>query len=551
MRLAEQTETRSDPALLDVLIVGAGFAGLYMLHRLREDGFRVQAVEAGSDVGGTWFWNRYPGARCDVESLQYSYSFSEELQQDWTWTERFATQPEILRYANHVADRFDLRRDIRFDTRIASADWNEDTELWTLTTTAGEKLRARFAIMATGALSAGRLPDIPGIEEFAGDTWHTGDWPHEGVDFAGRNVAVIGTGSSGIQAIPEIARQAAHLTVYQRTPSFTIPARNRPLTEQEIAEAKANYPERRRFAREETPTGTIYDFATKSAHAATPEEREAQYHARWAKGGANFMHAYNDLLLDADANRTAADFVRERIAEIVKDPETAAALTPTMFPIGTKRICVDTDYFETFNRDNVTLVNLRRSPIVAIRPEGIETSEGLRRHDGIVFATGFDALTGALGRIEIKAGGTTLKEKWAAGPRAYLGLMSAGFPNLFTVTGPGSPSVLSNVIVSIEQHVEWIAECLRAMRAAGQTRIEAERAAEDAWVAHVNEVAAATLYLQADSWYLGANVPGKPRVFMPYIGVANYRRKCREVADSGYEGFRLSARAERPQRAVS
>ncbi len=534
-----------NPVKLDVVVVGAGFAGLYMLHRLRAQGLRVRVYEAGAGVGGTWYWNRYPGARCDVESMQYSYSFDEALQQDWTWTERYATQPEILRYAEHVADRFDLRRDIVFDTRIASARWDETAGLWHLETARGEHLEAPVCIMATGCLSVSRLPDIAGIDTFAGEVLHTGNWPHEPVDLAGRRVAVIGTGSSGIQVIPELARSAAALTVFQRTPTFTVPARNAPLTADYVAEWKAAYPERRSRARTETPTGTLYDFAKCSAFEVDDATREAEYAARWTKGGANFMHAFNDLLLDRTANATAADFVRARIRETVKDPKTAQTLTPTSFPIGTKRICVDTDYYATFNRENVTLVDVRQTPIREIVPEGIRTSDGVLPFDVIVFATGFDALTGALSKIDIRGrGGMKLAEKWKDGPRSYLGLTIAGFPNLFTVTGPGSPSVLSNVIVSIEQHVDWIAACLAWMRERGITRIEADEAAETAWVDHVREVAAATLYLEADSWYLGANVPGKPRVFMPYIGVNRYRRTCDEVAALGYAGFVLSQPAD-------
>lgn len=534
-----------EPVRLDVAVVGAGFAGLYLLHKLRGQGLRVRVYEAAPDIGGTWYWNRYPGARCDVESMQYSYSFDEDLQQEWNWTERFATQPEILRYINHVADRFDLRCDIHLDTRIATARWDEGAGLWRLETARGERIEASFCIMATGCLSASRLPDIPGIDSFGGETYHTGQWPHHPVDLAGKRVAVIGTGSSGIQAIPELARLSGQLTVFQRTPTFTVPARNAALSAETVAEWKDSYCERRHYARTATPTGTIYDFATCSALAVDDAAREATYAARWQKGGANFMHAYNDLLLDERANDTAAEFVRARIRETVKDPDLARRLSPTGFPIGTKRICVDTDYYATYNRDNVTLVDLRDTPIEAIVPEGVRTTGGVREFDVIVFATGFDALTGALSRIDIRGmKGLALTEKWAAGPRNYLGLMSAGFPNLFTVTGPLSPSVLSNVIVSIEQHVEWIAACLAWLRERGITRIEADRAAEDAWVDHVREVAAATLYLKANSWYLGANVPGKPRVFMPYIGVSRYRQTCDDVAARGYAGFVLSQPAE-------
>jgi len=537
----ERRVTGSDAGRLDVAVVGAGFAGLYMLLRLRRLGFSVRVFEAGSDVGGTWYWNRYPGARCDVESMQYSYSFDEDLQQEWSWSERFATQPEILRYINHVADRFDLRRDIQFNTRIESMRFDGASNTWALTTDDGNAIEASFCVMATGCLSAARMPDIKGRDDFKGAVYHTGAWPHEGVDFSGLRVAVVGTGSSGIQAIPEIAKLALSLHVFQRTPNFSIPARNAPLTSAYVNEWKSEYAERRRLAREETRSGTIYDFATKSALEVGDEERQREYAARWKKGGANFMHSYNDLAVNETANKTAADFVRDQIRATVKDPAVAETLCPYDYPIFTKRICIDSDYFETFNRDNVTLVDLRKAPITEITPHGIRTSDRTYDFDAIVFATGFDAMTGALTSVDIRGvGGESLKEKWAPGPRAYLGLISAGFPNLFMVTGPGSPSVLSNVVVSIEQHVDWIADCINYLRSGGIQRIDASRDVEDKWVNHVNEVANTTLYPRAASWYMGANIPGKTRVFMPYIGgVGAYRQTCTEIARSGYEGFLL------------
>jgi cyclohexanone monooxygenase len=527
----------------DVVIVGAGFSGLYMLHRLRSLGFSVRVCEAGSDVGGTWFWNRYPGARCDVESMQYSYSFDEALQQDWRWSERFATQPEILGYINHVADRFDLRRNISLDTRIASATYDEDAAEWTLTTQAGARIAARFCIMATGCLSAARIPDFPGMADYRGSVFHTGHWPHEGVDFSGLSVGVIGTGSSAIQAIPPIAAQAGHLTVFQRTPNFSVPARNWAMTDAYEQSWKRDYAALRRRAREETRSGTIYEFSDKGALAVDAETRRREYERRWQQGGANFMHAYNDILVDKAANDTAAEFVRGKIRATVADSQTAEALLPHGHPLGAKRICVDTDYYETFNRDNVTLVDVRRAPIERLTQDGLRIGGRDYAFDAIIFATGFDAMTGALDAIAISGrGGATLKEAWSAGPRSYLGLMIAGFPNLFSVTGPGSPSVLSNVIVSIEQHVDWIADCLVHLHRHGVRTIEPEQAAQDDWVAHVNEVAHRTLYPQANSWYMGANVPGKTRVFMPYIGGVNvYRRICDEVAAEGYRGFRLAA----------
>jgi len=526
---------------IDAVVVGAGFAGLYMLYRLRELGLSARVFEAGADVGGTWYWNRYPGARCDVESMQYSFSFSDELQQEWRWTERFAGQPEILRYASHVADRFDLRRDIQFGTRVASAVFNEAAGRWLIDTDRGDRVSAAFCIMATGCLSAGRVPDIAGIDGFGGKSYHTGQWPHEGVDFTGQRVAVIGTGSSAIQSIPVIAEQAAHVFVFQRTPNFSVPARNGPLPPAYEHEWKSSYTERRQRART-LKSGIIYDFGETSALEATPEERQREYEARWQTGGISLLSAYNDLVVNKASNDTAAEFVRDRIRSIVSDPAVAEMLLPTNHPIGTKRICVDTGYYETFNRSNVTLVNLRTSPIEAVTQGGIRTQDAEYAVDSIVYATGFDAMTGSLLRVDIRGrDGMTLAQKWAEGPRTYLGLMTAGFPNLFTITGPGSPSVLSNMIVSIEQHVEWIAGCLAYLRSHGIACMEATAAAEQGWVAHVNEVAYQTLYPQANSWYMGANIEGKPRVFMPYIGgVGAYRQTCDTVAANGYEGFHLT-----------
>ena len=538
--------TRPDPgrpgATLDAVVVGAGFAGLYMLHRLRQLGMSARGFEAGSDVGGTWYWNRYPGARCDVESMQYSFSFCEELQQQWKWSERFAAQWEILRYANHIADRFDLRRDIRFDTRVTAASFDEMRDLWTVDTDRGERVSARFLVMATGCLSTARLPDIAGRDSFRGATYHTGAWPHAGVDFTGKRVAVIGTGSSAIQAIPVIAAQALHLTVFQRTANFSIPSRNGPMDDDYERSWKSVYGVRRMQARQ-MRSGILYTINDKSALSVTEEERRREYEARWAAGGVAFMVAFNDLPIDKAANDTAAEFVRGKIRQIVCDPEVAEILAPKDHPIGTKRICVDTGYYETYNRPNVTLVNLRETPIGAITPTGLRLTDGtVHEVDAIVYATGFDAMTGALLAIDIGGrGGGTLAEKWAAGPRTYLGLMAAGFPNMFMITGPGSPSVLSNMIVSIEQHVDWIIACLAHLQARAMIRIEPTEEAEQGWVAQVNEAAHRTLYPRAGSWYMGANVPGKPRVFMPYIGgVGTYRQICDEVAAKGYDGFLLA-----------
>ena len=528
----------------DVIVVGAGFAGMYMLHRLRALGLSARVYEAGTGVGGTWFWNRYPGARCDVESMQYSYSFSEELQQEWVWTERYPRQAEILRYIDHVADRFDLRRDIQLQTRVTAAHFDAAASLWRVTTDRGDAVTARFCVMATGALSAARTPEIAGLESFQGHQYHTGDWPHEEVDFTGQRVGVIGTGSSGIQAIPHLAARAAHLTVFQRTPNFSIPAWNEPLPAERQQAWKADYAGHRARART-TRSGILYEYSQRGALDVSEEERRREFEARWKRGGANFTHAFNDIFINKASNDHAAEFVRDRIRSIVQDPAVAAKLLPMDHPIGTKRICVDTDYYATFNRPNVTLVDVRTTPIEAITPAGIRTSEMEHPLDSIVFATGYDAVTGALGRIDIQGeDGLALKRKWADGPHTYLGIMTAGFPNLFMITGPGSPSVLTNVIVAIEQHVGWVADCLAYMQAHGIARIAPDAQAEADWVAEVNAVADRTLFPKAASWYMGANIPGKPRVFLPYVGGFNkYTEICDEVVAAGYRGFQFDRAA--------
>jgi len=535
--------TRAGKTDCDAIVVGGGLGGLYALYRLRKMGLKARAFEAGSGVGGTWFWNRYPGARCDVESLEYSYAFDDDLQQEWHWPERYGTQPELLRYINHVADRFDLRRDIQFNTRVQSASFDPARNVWTVRTEKGDVVTAPFCIMATGNLSTPRVPDFKGIEQFKGKWYHSGLYPREGVDFTGLRVGVIGTGSSGVQMIPLIAQQAKHLHVFQRTANFSLPARNAPMDPATEARHKSQYPERRAAAYE-TPFGIAgFPPPTKKALDVTAEEREAQYEAKWAEGGSiSFLYSYTDLLLNKEANDTASEFVRNKIRSIVKDQTVAELLAPKDHPIGTKRLCLDTNYYETYNRDNVTLVDVRSAPIQEITENGVRTAEGEYELDAIVFATGFDAMTGALKEIDIRVGnGPALADKWANGPTTYLGLMIAGYPNMFTITGPGSPSVKTQMIIAIEQHMDWIADCLATMRDRGMTRIEPTPEAERDWVQHVNEVADSTLYPLANSWYLGSNIPGKPRVFMPYVGgFAGYKKRCDAVAANGYEGFAMS-----------
>jgi cation diffusion facilitator CzcD-associated flavoprotein CzcO len=519
-----------------------------MLHRLRGLGFTARVYEAGSGLGGTWYWNRYPGARCDVESLEYSYSFSKELEQEWQWTERYATQAEILQYLHYVAERFDLKRDIQLDTRVNAAIFDEGESCWSVETDRGDRVRARFCVMATGCLSAAKIPDFRGRDTFQGKKYHTGHWPHEGVDFSGQRVAVIGTGSSGIQSIPMIAEQAAHLFVFQRTPNFSVPANNAELTPETMQDWQVNSAKYRHQART-VPFGMLFEQGDKSALEVSPEDRRREYERRWRRGGVCLLGAFTDLIVSKAANDTAAEFVHSKIREIVRDPAVAEKLLPRDHPFATKRLCVDTGYYATFNRDNVTLIDVRATPIEEITPQGLRTSDAEYKVDSIVFATGFDAMTGALCNIDIRGrGGVTLKEKWGEGTRTYLGIMVAGFPNLFTITGPGSPSVLSNMAVSIEQHVDWVARCLADLREKEIGSIEATKNAEDDWVSHVNELGNATLFPQANSWYMGANIPGKPRVFMPYIGgVGAYRQKCDEVAAKGYEGFALSAAGSRSE----
>jgi len=521
---------------VDAVVVGAGFGGLYMVHRLRQAGLSVVGIEAASDVGGTWYWNRYPGARCDIPSLLYSYTWSDELQDEWKWSEKYATQPEILRYAEHVADRYDLRPAYLFDTRVKTAAFDEQANRWTVETDKGDVVTARWCVMATGCLSVPRAPDVKGHETFKGESYVTGLWPHDGVDFKGKRVAVIGTGSSAIQSSPLIAKDADQVYIFQRTPNFSLPALNRPLTDEEVAEFKANFPAYREMLRQGLPGIPLppEDWVPSA------EELKALVEGLWNGMGLLSLTVIPNLMRDEKTNAAAAEFVRGKIREIVKDPELAEKLTPRTFPIGSKRACVDTDFYEMFNRNNVKLVDLKETPIEEVTATGVRTSGQDYPVDIIVYATGFDAMTGALLRMDIRGrGGMTLKDAWEHGPKTYLGLMVAGFPNLFTVTGPGSPSVLSNMITSCEQHVDWIMTAIDHARAKQASLMEATPEAQEAWVAHVNDEADQTLYPQANSWYIGANVPGKPRVFMPYVG-QNYRIRCDEIAAKGYEGFKVA-----------
>jgi cyclohexanone monooxygenase len=525
---------------LDAVIVGAGFAGLYMLHKCREIGLSCRVIEAGESVGGTWYWNRYPGARCDVESFSYSYSFSPEIQQEWSWSHRYARQPEILAYANFVADRLDLRRDISFGTRVVRAAYDEVARRWRIDTDKAGPFDASFLIMATGCLSVPKSPDLPGLGNFKGDVLHTAKWPANGYDFTGKRVGIVGTGSSGVQSIPIIAREAGHLTVFQRTPNFSIPAWNGPVPEERQRAVKADYARLRRKSRE-SYAGDYADEYYLSILDMTPEQRADAFAKRWQEGGFNYQYAFRDLMDSEEANELAAEFVRNKIRAVVKDPDTAEKLCPKDHPIGAKRLCVDTEYYETFNRPNVSLVDIKADPITGFTSDALVTRDHTYPLDTLVLATGFDAMTGALTAVDIRGrGGRCLKDSWREGAGAYLGLAIAGFPNLFVITGPGSPSVLANVILAIEQHVEWLGRLFAHARLNGITEIEADAGAQEQWMAEVSASADKTLYPRANSWYVGANVPGKPRVFMPYVnGFSAYERACEQIAAEGYRGFHL------------
>ena len=530
---------------VDVVVVGAGFSGLYLLHRLRDLGISATVLEAADDVGGTWYWNRYPGARCDIPTTDYTYSFDPDLEDEWTWSEKYATQPEILRYAQHVAERYDLRRDIRFSRRVEAAVWDEAASRWRLLTDAGDELTCRHYVMATGCLSLPKELDIDGADRFAGEVYFTSRWPHEGVDFRGKRVGVVGTGSSGIQSIPLIAQQASELTVFQRTPNFSVPARNGAPPQDRLAAIGADrdaYRDAARWSRGGIPV----ELTELTAAAATEEERRARFEAAWEAGELfSILGVFADQMVNADANEVVAEMIREKIRSIVDDPETAETLCPKDHPFGTKRPCLDTGYYQAYNLPHVRLVDLRKQPIASVTETGIDTMDESFEFDAIVYATGFDAMTGAIVSVDIVGrDGMTLKDKWADGPHTYLGLMTAGFPNLFMVTGPGSPSVLSNMAVSIEQHVDWVADTIGRLRDDGFETIEPTETAEHGWARHVNDCADITLYPVANSWYMGANVPGKPRVFLPYVGgVDAYRRACDEVVEKGFLGFTLAGPA--------
>jgi cyclohexanone monooxygenase len=534
--MSEKIET------VDAVIVGAGFAGLYAIKRLRDAGFKVQAFEAGDGIGGTWYWNHYPGARVDLECWDYSYSFSQELQDEWDWTEKYPTAQELMRYLSYVAKKFKLIDHIQFNTHVKAASFLEIENLWLITTSDGKRTKCRFFVPATGVLSSPKPPEIPGIDTFKGESFHTGRWPRVEPSFSGKRIGVIGTGSSGVQTIQALAGQCKHLTVFQRTAVFVVPAKNHLLTPEMRQRVRATYAERRNLSRM-TRFGIPAAMPSDSALDATPEERQAKYQNAWINSQLlGFRQCYGDILSNIVANDTVADFIRDKIVEIVEDKATAKKLSPHGFPFGTKRPCLGDTYYSVFNRKDVNLVDLKVNPIQSIVPEGILTAEGLFELDMLIYATGYDALTGALTKIDIQGlSGQKLTDKWSNGARAYLGLVVSDFPNMFTVTGPGSPGPLANMSMSIEQHINWITACIEYLHGNSLARIDANKEHEERWMSHVQEVVQKTLYEKANSWYRGANVPGKPQIFVPYLGgFGNYKQKCEDVARAGYEGFILT-----------
>ena len=534
------------PRRLDALIVGQGFGGMYMLHRARGMGLNVVAIEAGDDVGGTWYWNRYPGARCDVMSIDYCYSFSNELMQEWTWSEQFAAQPEIWAYAKWVADKLDLRRDITFKTRATSLAFDEPRQLWRVQTDRGDIFEVTYLIMATGPLSIPKGLDVRGHERFKGNIYLSGRWPHHPVEFAGKRVGLIGTGSTGVQIAPVVAEQADQLFVFQRTPSFTLPMRNRPLDADYVAQIKEHYPELRAIARN-TATGGVRATSTRPVFSIPVAERERLMAEAWAQSGLAFFGLFSDVLMNQKANDVVAEFVRRKIREAVKDPATAEALTPRGYPIFARRICLDTNYYEAFNRENVTLVDCLKEPIVEITATGIRTAAREIDLDIVIAATGYDGLTGAMTTPDVTGkGGRRLREKWAAGAHSHLGLMLEGFPNLFMIAGANGPSALANYLILNEQNADWICDCIGFMRTNGHRAIEPTADAEDAYMALVNAIAGRSLMPKANTWYTGTNIPGKPRFFPLFAGGLNkYLEMCRDVAATGYQGFKFAAAIDR------
>jgi len=535
------TPSSNAASACDVVVVGAGFAGLYQVHRLTKAGYKVRAFDKAPGVGGTWYWNRYPGARCDIESLTYSYSFDSDLQREWKWPQRYAEQPDLLRYIEHVADRFDLRKHYSFSTSVESAVFDESDGRWKIRTSTGEEVSTQFFVMATGCLSVPLEPKFKGLEQFKGERYFTSRWPHEKVNFTGKRVGVIGTGSSSIQASPLIAKEAEQMVVFQRTPQFAIPAWNRVMSDEEMRSAQENYEEIRRLVRQ-SEVGIAYEGPTIGAKQADAEELEKQLDFAWKRGGYLMLAAYPDLVTDLESNEIVSKWVKNKIRERIKDPKTADKLMP-QYPMGAKRLCVDTNYFETFNRDNVSLVDLRESGIESFTDKGIRMENGTEYQlDAVVFATGFDAMTGALLAFDIRGRqGQSLRDKWKEGTKNYLGVTVSGFPNMFMITGPGSPSVLYNMVSSIEQNVDFVFDTIDHLRKNGYASIEAKEREENAWTKYVVWISTQTIYTKVKSWYTGGNVAGKPVGFMPYAGGGTtYFEYVRQVIDDGYRGFSLA-----------